>query len=63
MFIGIDFVLNVPNASNTAAFDRANSAIGAAVAEVLRNPVLLIPRKMNSRRAHGANGDGEGSKT
>jgi len=62
MSIGFDPVINVSNAPNAAAFDGADSAIGATVAKVLRNSVLLIPRKMNSRRAHDAGGGGEGGK-
>ena len=62
MSIGIDPVLDVFDAPNTAAFDRTDSAIAAAVDEVLRNPVLLDGRKVDSRRAHDAGGGGEGGK-
>jgi len=62
MSIGIDLVLDVFDASNIVAFDRTDSAIAAAVDEVLRNPVLLDRRKVNSRRAHDADGGGEGGK-
>lgn len=54
MSIGFDPIINVPNASNAASFNGTDSAIGAAVAKMLRNPILLVPRKMNSRGAHNA---------
>jgi len=63
MSIGINFVLNVPNAPNIVAFDKTNSAISAIVAKMLRNPILLILRKINFKRAHNANGDNEEDKT
>ncbi len=62
MFIGFDSIINMSNASNVVAFDGANSAIGAIVAKVLRNLVLLISRKMNFRRAHDVDDDDERSK-
>ncbi len=62
MSIGIDSVLDVFDAPNTVAFDRTNSAIAAIVDKMLRNPILLDRRKVNSRRAHDADGNDEGSK-
>ncbi len=62
MSIGFNPVLNASDAPNTAAFDRADSAISAAVEDMLRNSILLIRRKVNSRRAHDADGGGEGGK-
>jgi len=62
MFIDIDFVLNVFDASNTVAFDRIDSAIVAIVDEVLRNSILLNERKMNFKRAHDVDDDDEEGK-
>jgi len=62
MFINIDFVLNVFNASNIVAFDKTNSAIVAIVDEMLRNPILLNERKVNFKRAHDVDDDDEGDK-
>jgi len=62
MSIGFNPILKMSDAPNIAAFNRADSAIGATVDEMLRNSVLLIRRKVNSRRAHDADGGGEGGK-
>jgi len=62
MSIGINLVLNVFDAPNIVAFDRTNSVIAAIVDEVLRNSILLDRRKVNSRRAHDADGGDEGGK-
>ncbi len=61
--IDIDFVLNVFNASNIVVFDKVNSIVNAIVAKMLRNLILLILRKINSKQAYGANNNDEESKT
>jgi len=59
MFISINLVLNVPNASNIVVFDKANSVIDAIVAKMLRNSIFLILRKMNFRRRYDDNERGK----
>jgi len=63
MFISIDFVLNVSYVFNIVVFDKTNSVINATIAKMLRNSIFLILQKMNSRRAHSANGDNKRDKT
>jgi len=62
MFIDIDFVFNVFDASNIVVFDKTNSVIATIVDEMLRNSILLNEQKVNSKRAHDVDDDNEGSK-
>jgi len=62
MFIDIDFVLNVFDASNIVVFDRIDSIIFAIVDKMLRNSILLNKRKINSKRAHNVDDDNKKGK-
>jgi len=62
IFIDIDFVFNVSNASNAVAFDRVDSIVATIIEEMLRNSILLSRRQMDFRRAHNAYVGGEGGK-
>jgi hypothetical protein len=62
MFIDINFVLNVFNASNIVVFDKTNSVIVAIVDKMLRNPILLNERKINFRRIYDVDDDNKRSK-
>lgn len=62
MFIDVDSALDLSNASNIVAFDKANSVITAIIENMLRNSILLKRRKVNSKEAHGVNDVNDGSK-
>jgi hypothetical protein len=62
MFINIDFVLNVFDASNIIVFDKTNSVIAAIVDKMLRNSIFLNERKMNFKRVYDVDDDDEESK-
>jgi hypothetical protein len=52
MFIDIDFVLDVFDASNIVVFDKTNNIIVAIVNKMLRNSIFLNERKINFKRVY-----------